>query len=226
MSEAAERPSVIMPFRWLMAIALGLALLAFIGGRQIYTRYGGYRPLALVHVPSSMRYRARVDMGDRARLAKLAPLLRALDPRAKRWATLAERLGSSKGSSPRLLHELAFGVGPAASDFVVVFGLQLQAGAGLPAAKAACASLNDDGIHSQPSAIGCRLDDGSVLGGAPDGALVLASREELVKDLLTMPDIGDRLGFSGPSVRGAAPEPEELGREAAGLAATIAAKYP
>jgi hypothetical protein len=60
----------------------------------------------------------------------------------------------------------------------------------------------------------------------PDGALVLASRKELVKDLLGRPEIGDRLGFSGPSVRGAAPEIQELEREAEALAGLLAAKYP
>ena len=49
---------------------------------------------------------------------------------------------------------------------------------------------------------------------------------ELVKGLLVMPDLGDRLGFSGPSVRGAAPEVAELGREASTLAQRLSAKYP
>jgi hypothetical protein len=55
---------------------------------------------------------------------------------------------------------------------------------------------------------------------------VVASRPELVKGLLVMPDLGDRLGFSGPSVRGAAPEVAELGREASTLAQRLSAKYP
>jgi hypothetical protein len=60
----------------------------------------------------------------------------------------------------------------------------------------------------------------------PDGSVVVASRAELVKGLLGMPDIGDRLGFSGPSERGAAPEVGELGREASTLAQRVSAKYP
>jgi hypothetical protein len=70
------------------------------------------------------------------------------------------------------------------------------------------------------------LEDGVVVGGTPDGALVVASRAELVKGLLVMPDLGDRLGFSGPSVRGAAPKVDELTREVSTLAQRLAAKYP
>ena len=64
------------------------------------------------------------------------------------------------------------------------------------------------------------------MGGADDGSLVIASRAELMKGLLERVDIGDRLGFSGPSVRGVATEAPELGREAATLAQRIGAKYP
>ncbi len=67
-----------------------------------------------------------------------------------------------------------------------MLGLQLQAGTGLPAAKALCEVLNGDGIRSQPTETGCRLEDGAVVGGTPDGALVVASRAELIKGLLVM----------------------------------------
>src|SRR5258706_11560987 len=61
--EAVERPAWRISFRLLTAIALGLALVAWVAGRYIYQRYG-YRPLALVHVPPTMRYRARVELSD------------------------------------------------------------------------------------------------------------------------------------------------------------------
>jgi hypothetical protein len=64
-----------------------------------------------------------------------------------------------------------------------------------------------------------------LLAEALDGMVVLASRPELVKDLLGHPEIGDRMGFSGPSVRGVAPEPQELEREVAHLAPVLAARY-
>ena len=79
MTEAVERPSVRMSFRLLMSIALGLAVIAFVAGRQIYLRYGGYRPLALVHVPPTVRYRARVDLTDTQRVAAIQPLLNAVE---------------------------------------------------------------------------------------------------------------------------------------------------
>jgi|GEM_PF-4446323 len=223
MNDAVERPSVRMSFRLLMSIALGLAVIAFVAGRQIYRRYGGYRPLALVHVPPTVRYRARVDLTDAQRVAAVEPLLNALDPRHTRVPALEQKLGVSL---KRAAHEMAFGVGPDPFDFVLVLGLQLQAGTGLPAAKALCEVLAGDGIRSQPTDTGCQLEDGVVVGGTPDGAVVVASRAELIKGLLAMPDLGDRLGFSGPSVRGAAPEVSELGREVSTLVQRLSAKYP
>lgn len=224
MSEIAlERPGTRIPFRWLIAVALGLALVAFVAGRGIYQRYGGYRPLALAHVPPTMRYRARVDLGDTTRVPHLHPLLVSLDPRGLRLKALEQKLGIS---AARVVKEVAFGSGPAPTDFVVVFGLQLQAETGLSAAKSVCEVLASDGIRSQPTDRGCRLSDGAIVAQALDGMLVLASHEDLVKGLLGRPEIGDRLGFSGPSVRGVAPEPPELGREAQQLAQLIGVKYP
>ncbi len=223
MNHAVERPSVRISFRLLISIALGLAVIAFVAGRHIYKRHGGYRPLALVHVPPTVRYRARVDLNDTPRVAALEPLLNALDPRHTRLPALEQKLGVSL---KQVAHEVALGVGPDPFDFVLVLGLQLEAGTGLPAAKALCEVLNGDGIRSQPTPTGCRLEDGAIVGGTPDGSLVLASRVELVKGLLKMPELGDRLGFSGPSVRGAAPEVSELGRETSTLVRRLTAKYP
>jgi hypothetical protein len=223
MNDAVERPSVRISFRLLISIALGLAVLAFVAGRQIYTRFGGYRPLALVHVSPGVRYRARVDLSDTRRVAAVEPLLNVLDPRHQRVPALERKLGISLKSAA---HEVAFGVGPDPFDFVLVLGLQLQAGTGLPVAKALCEVLASEGIRSQPTESGCRLVDGTVVGGTPDGALMLASRAELIKGFVKMPDLGDRMGFSGPSVRGAAPEVGELGREISTLVARLAAKYP
>jgi hypothetical protein len=223
MNDAVERPSVRISFRLLMSIALGLAVMAFVAGRQIYQRYGGYRPLALVHVPPNVRYRARVDLTDAQRVAAVQPLLNALDPRHTRVAALEQKLGVSLKQVAR---EVAFGVGPDPLEFVLVLGLQLQGGTGLPAAKAWCDVLSGDGIRSQPTETGCRLEDGAVVGGTPDGAVVMASRPELIKGLLDMPRLGDRLGFSGPSVRGAAPKVDELSREVSALARRLSAQYP
>ncbi|HEY6079210.1 MAG TPA: hypothetical protein VIW29_10420 [Polyangiaceae bacterium] len=230
MTEAAlERPSWRVSFRWVVAVALGLAAVGFVAGRHIYESYGGYRPLALMHVPPSMRYRARVELSDVKRVPALAPLLRAADPRGVRLPALRKKLTGAA------LHEVAFGAGPArgstgtagASDFVVVLGLQLQAETGLPLpAQSLCEVLSDDGIHSKPTSLGCVLEDGTLIASSPEGAIVVASRAELVEGLLERPEIGDRLGFSGPSVRGTAPEPVELTREAAALARAIATKYP
>jgi hypothetical protein len=223
MNDAVERPSVRISFRLLISIALGLAVIAFVAGRQIYARYGGYRPLALVHVPPNVRYRARVDFTDTKRVAAVQPLLDAVDPRHTRVAALEQKLGVSL---KQVAQEVALGVGPDPLDFVLVLGLQLQAGTGLPAAKALCDVLSSDGIRSQPTETGCQLGDGAVVGGTPDGALVMASRAELIKGLLEMPQLGDRLGFSGPSVRGAAPKVDELTREVSTLAQHLSAQYP
>lgn len=223
MIDAVERPAWRISFRLLMTIALGLAVLALVAGRHIYKRFGGYRPLALVHVPPTVRYRARVDLSDVKRVAAIEPLLNVLDPRHQRLAALEQKLGVSLKQAA---HEVAFGVGPDPFDFVLVLGLQLQAGTGLPAAKALCEVLAGEGIRSQPTESGCRLSDGAVVGGTPDGALMFASRAELIKGFLEMPDLGDRLGFSGPSVRGAAPEVGELARETSTLVPRLAAKYP
>jgi hypothetical protein len=238
MTEAVlERPGWRVPFRWLVGIALGLAAVAFMAGRRIYDQYGGYRPLALMHVSQTLRYRARVEVNDRNREPAIAPLLRAVDPRGVRWPALQKKLGNAE------VREVAFGVGPlkvlpgaaapatpradGANDFVLVLGLQLQAETGLPTpAEALCSVLNDDGIQSEATSTGCRLSDGALIASTPDGALVVASRAELVEGLLERPELGDRLGFSGPSVRGTAPEPVELAREAAALGRLIAAKYP
>jgi hypothetical protein len=240
MSEAVlERPTWRVSFPWVVAVALGLAAVAFVAGRYIYKSYGGYRPLALMHVSQSLRYRARVELNDAKREPALQSLLKAADPRGVRLPALEKKLGGA------VLREVAFGVGPlvqppsttaapapagrgeGASDFVVVLGLQLQAETGLPTpARAICEVLSDDGIQSEGTPNGCRLRDGLLIASTPDGSVVLASRAELVEGLLERPDIGDRLGFSGPSVRGTAPEPQELGREASGLAQVIATKYP
>lgn len=224
MSEAvADRPSWRISFRWLIALALGLALIAFVAGSRIYERYGGYRPMALMHVPPTMRYRARVELSDTTRAPLLRPLLVALDPRGQRLPALEKKLGVSAGSAAR---ELAFGVGPAPDDFVLVVGLQLPTQPGLHRAKALCEVLANDGIRSEPTDTGCRLSGGAIVAEALDGMLVVASRPDLAQGLLGKPDIGDRLGFSGPSVRGVAPEPPELEREAQQLAQLIGVEYP
>ena len=224
MSEAViDRPAWRISFRGLIAVALGLAAIAFVAGRYVYFNYGGYRPLALAHVPQSMRYRARVDLGDAQRAPALAPLLRALDPRHVRLPALERKLGVSGAT---VVRELAWGTGPAPFDFVLVFGLQLPARTPVPPARAVCEVLGEDGVRTELRGNGCSWGEGGVIASTPEGALVIASREELVKDVLGTPDIGDRLGFSGPSVRGVAPEPEELGREASTLAQRIFAKYP
>jgi hypothetical protein len=226
MSEAVERPAWRISFRGLAGIVLGLSLVAVLAGRYVYLRYGGYRPLALAHVPQNMRYRARVELSDEKRVDALRPLLAALDRRQVRRAAIEQKLGFS---AKKVVHEVAFGVGPDPLDFVLVFGLQLQAGSGLSPAKVLCEALASDGIRSEPSpdgGSGCRLQDGGVIAATEDGAVVVASKAELVKDLLRTPDIGDRLGFSGPSVRGVAPQIDELGRESSALAQQLSAKYP
>lgn len=224
MSEAVvDRPAWRISFRWLVAVALGLAAVAFVAGRYVYFEYGGYRPLALAHVPQTMRYRARVELSDTPRVTAIEPLLKMLDPRGTRLPALEKKLGTSP---LKAAHELAFGAGPDPFDFVLVWGLQLQAGPGLPPAQALCEVLAADGIRTRPTEAGCRFDEEGLVAGTVDGAVVVASRADLVKGLLGMPDIGDRLGFSGPSVRGVAPEPDELGREASTLAQRISVKYP
>jgi hypothetical protein len=220
---AAERPSVRITFRWLMAIVLGLALVASLAGRWVYQTYGGYRPVALVHVPQSMRYRARIELGDAERVQAVQPLLVALDPRHLRLPALEQKLGAPLGD---LVRELAFGAGPTPTDFVLVFGLQLPPERTATLAQTLCEVLAKDGIQSQPTDTGCRLTDGAIVANALDGMLVVASQPELVKDLLGRPDIGDRLGFSGPSVRGVAPKVPELGREAQQLAQLLGVRYP
>jgi len=224
MNEAAlERPAVRLRFRWLVVVTLAFVAIAFTAGRYIYKRHATYRPLALMHVPQTMRYRARVEINDVKRVPAIARLLAALDPRGARRAAFEQKLGVPLGNVAR---EVAFGVGASPSEFVLVLGLQLQAETGLHPARSLCAALGESGIRLEPSAAGCELADGSWVAETPDGALVLASRKELVKDLLGRPEIGDRLGFSGPSVRGAAPEIQELEREAEALAGLLAAKYP
>jgi hypothetical protein len=224
MSEAViDRPAWRISFRGLIAVALGLAAVAFVAGRYVYFNYGGYRPLALAHVPQAMRYRARVDLGDARRAPALEPLLRALDPRHVRLPALERKLGVS---APAVVRELAFGAGPDPFDFVLVFGVQVPAGTAVAPARAVCDVLAEDGVRTEPRDNGCTWGQGGVIASTPEGAVVIASRGELVKDVLGTPDIGDRLGFSGPSVRGVAPEPDELGREATTLAQRIFAKYP
>jgi hypothetical protein len=219
---AVERPAWRISFAQLAFVVLGLTAIAFVAGRYVYVRYGGYRPLALAHVPQTMRYRARVSLSDPIRMPQIAPLLHALDPRGTRLPALERKLGVSARGAGR---ELAFGAGPEPSDFVLVLGLQPQAEPGLPA-QALCGVLADDGIGSQPTEGGCRLADGIVIAPTAEGDVVVASRSELIKGLLGVPDLGDRLGFSGPSARGTAPEPDELGKEAQALAERLAAKYP
>ncbi len=223
LSAAGERPAWRISFRQLLLVSLGLAAVAFVAGRYVYVRYGGYRPLALAHVPQTLRYRARVALSDPARVPQIAPLLAALDPRGTRRAAFERKLGVPAKSVSR---ELALGVGKEPSEFVLVLGLQLQAGTGLPAAKALCEVLAEDGIRSEPSEVGCRLGDGTLVAGTPDGTVVVASRPELVRDLLVTPELGDRLGFSGPSARGTAPDVADLGKEAKQLAAHLSVKYP
>jgi hypothetical protein len=220
---AAERPSLRISFRLLMAIVLGLALVAFVAGRWVYRTYGGYRPVALVHVPQTMRYRARVELGDAARVQAIHPLLVALDPRHVRLPALERKLGAPL---PSVVREVAFGAGPTPTDFVLVFGLQVAAERASSLAQMLCEVLAGDGIQSQPSEGGCRLAGGAIVANSLDGMVVVASQEELVKGLLGRPDIGDRLGFSGPSVRGVAPKADELGREAQQLAQLLGLKYP
>lgn len=197
--------------------------MAFVAGRHIYFEYGGYRPLALAHVPQTMRYRARVELSDTPRVTAIEPLLKMLDPRGTRLRALEQKLGTSPRQAA---HELAFGAGPDPFDFVLVWGLQRQAGTGLPPAKALCEVLSEEGIRTESTEAGCRFAGEGLVAQTPGGAVVIASRAELVKGMLGRPDIGDRLGFSGPSVRGVAPDPDELGREAATLAQRISAKYP
>ena len=160
---------------------------------------------------------------DAARMAAIEPLLTALDPRHVRLPAIEQKLGAGARSRVR---EVAFGAGPEPTDFVVVLGLQPQAETGLPPAQAVCAALELDGLHPEASGGGCRLGKGAIVAQTEDGHLVVASKESLVKDLLGTPDLGDRLGFSGPSVRGVAPEVGELSRESSQLAQRVLALYP
>jgi len=220
---ARERPSIRVTFRSLALFVAGLVVVAVVAGRYIYHRYGGYRPLALAHVPQDMRYRARVESNDVDRVRAIAPLLSALDPRGVRLPELEKKLGTEVR---QVVREVAFGIGAQPSDFVLVFGLQLQAETGLPPAQILCEVLGRDGIRSEPTESGCLLSGGTLVAKSAEGSVVVASRAELVKGLLGMPDIGDRLGFSGPSVRGVAPETAALAAEAATLAKELRAKYP
>lgn len=229
MTEAVERPAWRLSFQRLLLIALGLAAVAFVAGRTIYVRYGGYRPLALSHVPATMRYRARVETSDQPRMLALGPLLTMLDPRHVRLPALERTF---RVSARQAVREFAFGVGPDPFDFVLVAGLELHAETGLSPARTVCEVLASDGIRpvlTQPgekSDVACRLPEGAIVADAADGGVVVASRAELVKGLLGRAELGDRLGFAGPSVRGLAPEVGELGREATTLALRIAARYP
>jgi hypothetical protein len=225
MTLAAERPAWRISFRALMGIVFLLFAVAAVAGRYVYGRYAGYRPLALAHVPSNLRYRARVALSDRERVEAVAPLLRAADPRGTRRAALERNLGVSLQAAAK---EVAFGVGADPNEFVIVLGLSPGAGAGTgtSAAKAVCDAAAVDGIRLEATPVGCRFADGTVVGGAGDGAVVVASREPLMKGLLEVPDLGDRLGFSGPSVRGTAPETGELRREVSAFAPLLASKYP
>jgi hypothetical protein len=226
MSEAAERPAWRVSFRGLMLVVVALAALAFVAGRYVYVRYGGYRPLALAHVPQTMRYRARVETSDKARMDAIAPLLTALDPRRVRLLAIEQKLGVS---AQHVVHEVAFGAGPEPPDFVLVLGLQLRPQDekdGLPLEKAVCEALANDGFRPESTPNGCHFGNGAIVAKTEEGALVVASSERLVKGLLGMPDIGDRLGFSGPSVRGVAPKVDELGREATQLAQRLLSQYP
>lgn len=221
--EGTERPAWRVSFRGLMLAVLALATLAFVAGRYVYVRYGGYRPLALAHVPQTMRYRARVETSDKARMDAIAPLLTALDPRHVRLPAIEQKLGMS---AQHVVHEVAFGAGPEPLDFVVVLGLQLQAGTGLPPEKAVCDALASDGFRPESTSNGCRLGNGVIVAKTEEGALLVASSEQLVKGLMATPDLGDRLGFSGPSVRGVAPQVDELSREATQLAQRLLSQYP
>jgi hypothetical protein len=169
-----------------------------------------------------MRYRARVEVHDAKRAPLIAPLLSAVDPQGQRWAGLEQKLGSSLRLDTR---EVAFGAGTKPSDFVLVLGLELKGGARVQPGKALCEVLAGEGLRVEPRETGCLLPDGSLLAEALDGTLVLASRPELVKDLLGRPEIGDRMGFAGPSVRGVAPEVKELEREVAALSQVLAVRY-
>jgi hypothetical protein len=169
-----------------------------------------------------MRYRARVETGDQARMLAITPLLTALDPRHVRLPAIEKRLGVS---AHQVVREVAFGAGPNPPDFVVVLGLQRQAETGLAPAKAVCEALSSDGIRPEPTETGCRFGS-AIVAGTEEGAVVVASDGRLVKDLLGTPDLGDRLGFSGPSVRGVAPKVDELSREATLLAQRLLAEYP
>lgn len=221
--EAAERPAWRLSFQHLAVAALVLAAVAFLGGRYIYTRYGGYRPLALAHVPPTMLYRARVSLSDPVRAPLVAPIFAALDPRGTRLPALERKLGVSAQDVGR---ELAFGAGPRPSDFVVVLGVQLPGAVATGPVEALCEVLAEDGIRVEPNDTGCRLSDGAVVARTPDGAVVLASGGELVKDFLRVPELGDRLGFAGPSARGTAPDVEQLEPEAKRLGELLQARYP
>jgi hypothetical protein len=221
-SATVERPAWRVSFRTLMLIVLGISVVAVVAGRYVFVRYGGYRPLALSHVPQTMRYRARIETGDQARMEAIAPLLTALDPRHVRLPAIEKRLGMS---ARQVVREVAFGAGPNPPDFVVVLGLKLQSETGLPPAKAICEALSSDGIHPEPTETGCRFGE-AIVASTEEGAVVVASDERLVKGLLGTPDLGDRLGFSGPSVRGIAPKVDELGREATLLAQRLLSQYP
>lgn len=223
--ESGARPAWRISFRMLLAVVLGLFAICVVAGSYVYRHYSGdYRPLALSHVPETMRYRARVEASDAQRMPALAPLLNAIDPHERRLAALQH------ASPPGVLKELAFGVGPDPDDFVVVLGLRTTAEASAPAAQAWarvwCGALAEDQIRTRATPDGCRTDTGLVVAQTLEGAVVLASHERLLKGVLGTPDIGDRLGFSGPSVRGIAPEAGPLGQEATALAQRIAAKYP
>jgi len=142
---------------------------------------------------------ARVDLGDQGRAwRRFDRCFMALDPRGKAPTSRRKRAGAGLWAGG-LQRSGVSAAGRILSISSWCWGLQLQAETGpYQQPKRLCgrrsAAMGFTRKRPTPAA---QLKEGRVRGGVTAGrwASVIASRPELVKGLLGMPDIGDRLGF-------------------------------
>lgn len=186
--------------RWVLGVFL-LSLLAAMGGAvYVYARFVQYDKIAARHLPPDTRVAARIFVEHRHLLlparSHLLPLLEqvgrspgAASPRS-RVDRLQERLGVEL---VRDLRELVVGLGPTASDWVVVLAGKYGA---LPVAGGLVAVMNAEGLgwSALPDGLACD-PRGPCVGQAADGAVVIGSSAERVRAALVPQDTAARLGL-------------------------------
>jgi hypothetical protein len=166
-------------------VGLGLGLV-------VYKKYVAYLPTAARHVPADATVAARIDL---THVMLYAPYRTSIMPLADRGgpgaAGRSERLAAHGVRLGADVRELMLALGPAPGDWVLVVGGQLPSGLG----ETLSSVLKDESRAPEARPGGCFFlaPNGPWFGQAVDGAFVLSSSENRLRQALPVREVDAKL---------------------------------